>query len=90
MPQKLWEMWGLPRPRTQRPRGALRLLHNQAGSPELSNWGAKEWIPSREIRLALALWSLGDWRLQGPFLNWDGILWTQVAAGDLECPLKGD
>lgn len=40
--------------------------------------------------MALALKSLGDWRLQGPFLNWHGILWTQAAPGDLDCPLKGD
>lgn len=44
VPQKPWEIWGLPRPRTQVHRGALGLLQNQAGRPKLSNWGTKEWI----------------------------------------------
>ena len=68
----------------------MGLLHSQAGSPKMSNWEAKEWIPSSGTRLSLTLKSLGDWRLEGPFPNLDGILWTQVAPGDLECPLKGD
>lgn len=37
VPQKPWEMWGLPKRRTQGPGGVLGLLHNQAGNPKLSN-----------------------------------------------------
>lgn len=71
-------------------RGALGLLQNQAGSPKLSNWGAKKWILSSGMRLSLALKSLGDWRLERPFSNQDGVLWTQVAPRSLVCPLKRD